>query len=283
MMLAVVMIPIGLAALAVFAYTRLATPMIASTRDAERARRRERARRARSRTGPPIVSIRDLAAMKREVAPYVRDATARRPTGLRVPLLVLRSHRGRHSLLSSRLTSVWRWVGPVITFAGESEFAASEPWALPAQGQQGVTRNDAQLRERLTFAGCAKRSAPFGGASILCHDGYWERALGEILAAVRLAVIDLRGTEAKNPHAARELGFLLERGRLQQIVIVTDSIETLEELTADLWRHTPRTSPRFEDVLQVLEVTGEDVKVDPALLVALLYTSAAAPGGPLLR
>lgn len=284
MWLGLMIVPVGVALVVVLAYLRLSAPLMASTRDAERLRRQGRARAPLARRGgPPIMAVGSLTEMQREVDPYVRDATARRPTGLRVPLLILRPHRGRHSILNSRLPSLWSWVGPVVTFADQNELAAGEGWATPWQGELAVTGNDQQLRERLLFAGCARRAAPFGVASILARGPYWERALGEILSSVRLGLIDLRGSELRNPHAARELSFLLARARLRQVVAVTDSLPRCEDLLRELWRDHSGPGPRYDDVLRVIEVTGDDMRLDPALLTCLLHASATAPGGPLLR
>lgn len=165
------------------------------------------------------------------------EAAASRPP----TLLVLRVFQrdAQVQALFDQVIERWRATGNTVLIAGtdlvERTIDAGDIFDfLDGRLAQRFVRTPAEVGPRIAaFEWRPDADGRHRVNEVYCHDSTWQQALGALVAASDVVLMDLRGFQAHNRGCRYELGVLASATRLSRVVVLTDGDTALEQARED--------------------------------------------------
>jgi hypothetical protein len=145
-------------------------------------------------------------------------------------------------------------------------------------GEQLVRRIERGARRPAGFSGL------FSALPLYCYDNVWKKAVQSLLVSADAVLMDLRGFSAERRGCEYEIGLLLDRYPIQQMVFLVDggnAKEAVYDTLRRVWGGLTSTSPNrgVESPILKMYVPRGNEAHDTSRILALLAASAVTTGG----
>lgn len=118
----------------------------------------------------------------------------------------------------------------------------------------------------------------YRGGALFCFDDVWKPAVGRMLEVADVVLMDLRGFSAERQGCAYEIGQLIDRFRIDRLLLLVDAatpLDLLDTLIRERWAAMAADSPNrgaSEPLIRFYE-TGDREKRDIRNIIGLLSMS----------